>query len=257
MKKKYSNIYNEIQNIPNNFCYLYLGHYIDRKNVDLLIKAFYEVFKNKNKKPALILKTTMSGSSYMDREEIIKKIKRIKATVNSKDLPEIYLLHGDLTDPEINQLYNHPKVKAMVSLSRGEGFGRPLIEFTLSKKPLITTSCSGPLDFLNSNMSVLINTTNVEIPQHLTNQWLIEGSKWSEPDQSQVGFYLKDVFENYKKYIDGGKRQGYRSKTEFNTTKMKELIKNTFDKYIPEFPKQVPLLIPNLMDNTLPNIIKK
>jgi hypothetical protein len=75
-------------NIKEKFAYLFVGHWMqgdmgeDRKNVGLLIKAFYETFKNKTNKPALILKTSQTGSSYMDREEILKKIKQIKKTVN-------------------------------------------------------------------------------------------------------------------------------------------------------------------------------
>jgi hypothetical protein len=92
----------------------------------------------------------------MDREEILKRIKMIKKTVNSKDLPNVYLLHGEFTDSEMNELYNHPKVKAMVSLTKGEGFGRPLLEFSLTKKPIITTNWSGHTDFLKSEFTVML-----------------------------------------------------------------------------------------------------
>ena len=82
----------------------------------------------------------MVGPSYMDRDEILKRIHAVKATINSNNLPNIYLLHGEFTDVEMNEIYNHPKVKAMVCLSKGEGFGRPLLEFTQSKKPIIATN---------------------------------------------------------------------------------------------------------------------
>jgi hypothetical protein len=148
--------------IKEKFAYLFVGHWMagdmgeDRKNVSLLIKAFYETFKNKTNKPALILKTSQVGSSYVDREEILKKIKQIKKTVNSNNLPNIYLLHGDFTDEEMNEIYNHSRVKAMISLTKGEGFGRPLLEFTLTKKPLITSGWSGQMDFLNPEFTNLI-----------------------------------------------------------------------------------------------------
>ena len=79
----------DLNTIPEEFCYLFVGHWLqgdlgeDRKNVGYLIKAFLEVFKNKQKKPALILKTSMVGPSYMDRDEILKRIHAIKATINS------------------------------------------------------------------------------------------------------------------------------------------------------------------------------
>ena len=140
--------------IKEKFAYLFVGHWMqgdlgeDRKNVGLLIKAFYELFKNKKQRPALILKTSQMGSSYMDRDELLKKINFIKNTVNSVDLPNIYLLHGEFSDSEMNELYNHSKVKAMVNLTKGEGFGRPLLEFSLTKKPIIATAWSGHIDFL-------------------------------------------------------------------------------------------------------------
>jgi hypothetical protein len=65
-------------------------------------------------------------------------------------------LHGELSDKEINYLYNHKKVKALVSLTKGEGFGRPLLEFSLVKKPIITTNWSGHTDFLDPKFTTLI-----------------------------------------------------------------------------------------------------
>ena len=57
---------------------------------------------------------------------MLNKIKDVKSSVRG-DLPKIYLLHGELTDNQMNQLYNHPKVNH-VSFTHGEGFGRPLLE---------------------------------------------------------------------------------------------------------------------------------
>jgi hypothetical protein len=259
---KKNELYHTINDIPENFLFIFVGHWIngdlgeDRKNVGLLIKAFYETFKNKSKKPALILKTSHAGSSYVDREEIIKKIKQIKKTVNSKDLPNIYLLHGEFTDKEMNQLYNHPKVKAMISLTKGEGYGRPLLEFTLSKKPLITTGWSGHIDFLNSEFTNLISGQLTPVHPSAANQWLLKEAMWFTPDNGQIGFYLKDVFENYKNYTDKAKRQAYRSKTMFSFEKMKEVIDSYLTQYVPEFPKQVHLALPSLKHIKLPKLSK-
>jgi glycosyltransferase involved in cell wall biosynthesis len=247
-----------LDSIKEKFAYLFVGHWMqgdigeDRKNVGLLVKAFYETFKNKTNSPALILKVSQVGSSYMDREEILKKIKKIKQTVNSKNLPNIYLLHGDFTDEEMNELYNHPKVKAMISLTKGEGYGRPLLEFTLSKKPLITTAWSGQMDFLNPEFTNLIGGRLEKVHPSTQNQFLIPESMWFSPEHSHIGFYLKDVFENYKNYIDKAKRQSFKSKNEFSWDKMKEKIDELLNKYIPEFPKEVKLSLPNINKIELP-----
>ncbi len=249
-----------LDSIKEDFAYLFVGHWMqgelgeDRKNVGLLIKAFYETFKNKSKKPALILKTSQVGSSYVDREEILKKIKQIKNSVNSKNLPNIYLLHGEFTDNEMNELYNHSKVKAMVSLTKGEGFGRPLLEFTLSKKPLLTTGFSGHLDFLNSEFVSLIQGHLSNVHSSATNQWLIPDSQWFSPDHGQIGFFLKDIFENYKNYTEKAKRQAYYSKTNFNWGKMKEKLDEVLVKNIPLIPLEVKLKFPKLKKIELPKL---
>ena len=242
----------DLSYIKEDFAYLFLGHWIngdigeDRKNVGLLIKAFYETFKNKSKKPALILKTSQVGSSYVDREEILKKIKVIKKTVNSTNLPNVYLLHGEFTDEEINELYNNSKVKAMISLTKGEGFGRPLLEFTLTKKPLITTAWSGHIDFLNPEFTNLIGGQLTNVHQSAANQWLLPESQWFSADHGQIGHFLKDVFENYKNYTDKAKRQSFKSKTEFSWDKMKEKLEVILNNNMPLIPLEINLKFPKL-----------
>jgi glycosyltransferase involved in cell wall biosynthesis len=248
--------------IKEDFAYLFVGHWIngdlgeDRKNVGLLIKAFYETFKNKSKKPALILKTALAGSSYVDREEILKRIKMIKKTVNSKDLPNIYLLLGDFSDKEMNELYNHSKVKAMVNLTKGEGYGRPLLEFSLVKKPILTTGWSGHTDFLDKEFVTLLGGQLTNVHPSAANEFLLKDSQWFSPDHSQVGHYLKDIFENYKNYTEGAKRQAYRSKQKFNWDEMKNDIDRLFNGYIPEFPKETELKLPQLKKVELPKLNK-
>jgi hypothetical protein len=137
--------------------FLYVGHWLrgaigeDRKNTGLMLKTFLETFKGQKNPPALIMKTMTGPASIMDREEVLRKINEVRKGVGGK-LPNVYLVHGDIDDADVNNLYNHPKVKAMINLTKGEGFGRPLLEFTQSKKPVIASNWSGHLDFLNLNL---------------------------------------------------------------------------------------------------------
>lgn len=247
-----------LDEIQESFAYLFVGHWMqgdlgeDRKNVGLMIKAFLEVFKNKSKKPALILKTSGAGSSYLDRETILTKIQQIKDSVECISLPNIYLLHGEFTDEEMNYLYNHPTVKAMVNLTKGEGFGRPLLEFSLAKKPIIVSNWSGHMDFLNPEFVVAINGELKNVHPSAANQFLVQDSQWFSPNHTEIGTSFKDVFENYKKYTDGAKRQTYRSKTMFNFDEMKKLIGIYLDQYVPEFPKQVQIKLPTMNKISLP-----
>jgi hypothetical protein len=144
----------------------------------------------------------------------------------------------------------------MVSLTKGEGFGRPLLEFTLSKKPLITSGWSGQMDFLNPEFTCLIGGGLTNVHPSAANQWLIPESQWFSPDHGQIGYYLKDVFENYKNYIDKAKRQAFKSKTEFNWDKMVEKLDNILTNTLPEFPKEIKLALPQLKKIELPKLIK-
>jgi glycosyltransferase involved in cell wall biosynthesis len=156
----------------------------------------------------------------------------------------------------MNEIYNHSKVKAMVSLTKGEGFGRPLLEFTLSKKPLITTGWSGQMDFLNPEFTSLIAGQLTNVHQSAANQWLLPESQWFSPDHGQIGFYLKDVFENYKNYTDKAKRQSFYSKTNFSWDKMKEKLEDILTQNVPEFPAEVKLKIPSMKKIELPKLEK-
>ena len=241
-----------LDGVKENFAYLFVGHWMqgqigeDRKNVGLLVKAFFETFKNKSNPPALILKTCIVGSSYMDRNELIKRIKTIKDTCKAKTLPNVYLLHGEFTNQEMNQIYNHPKVKAMVCLTKGEGFGRPLLEFSLVNKPIITTNWSGHIDFLNPEYTTLLPGQMTKVHPSAANNMLLKDSDWFSVDVGQVGTYLKHMFENYKDYKEKAKRQGYQNRTNFSFDKMKEKINEILSKKVPNIPKQVSLTLPKL-----------
>jgi hypothetical protein len=252
----------DLSNIKEEFAYLFVGHWMqgqlgeDRKNVGLLIKAFFETFKNKSKKPALILKTSTVGSSYMDRDELIRRIKLIKDTVKSTNLPNVYLLHGEFTDAEMNEIYNHSKVKAMVNLTKGEGFGRPLLEFSLVNKPIITTNWSGHIDYLNPEFVTLLQGTMTKVHPSAANNMLLAEAEWFNVDHGHVGHYLKDVFENYKGYAENAKRQGFQSRTKFSFDAMKEKLDVLLTAKIPDFPKQVQLQLPKLNKIELPKLKK-
>jgi len=245
-------IVDEMKSIEESFNFLYVGHWLqgklgeDRKDTGMLVKVFLETFKNQKNKPGLILKTSGASFSVLDREEMIKKIKNIKESV-SGDLPNVYLLHGDLSDNEINDLYNHPKVKAHVNITHGEGFGRPLLEASISGKPVIASSWSGHLDFLNSKQSVLVSGQMVDVPKSsFPENMRVDGAQWFTANYQQVSSYMKDVFKNYKKYSNNSLKLGKVNQSLFSLKKMTSELDKILDNYLPEFPKEVGLKLPKL-----------
>jgi glycosyltransferase involved in cell wall biosynthesis len=146
----------------------------------------------------------------------------------------------------MNEIYNHPKVKAMVSFTKGEGFGRPLLEFGLTGKPIIASGWSGHIDFLHSEYNVLLSGVLENVHPSAANNWLIKESQWFQVNQKQGISALKQVYKNYKQYLKRSKKQRHYVKTNFSWDKMKDLVGNILDKNIPELPTQIKLDLPKL-----------
>ena len=250
----------EMSQIEEEFSFLYVGHWLqgrlghDRKDTGMLVKVFCETFKNMKNKPALIMKTSSAGFSVLDRENMLNKIKEIKDTIKGK-LPNIYLLHGDFMDEEINELYNHPKVKAHITFTHGEGFGRPLLESTLSEKPVIAPNWSGHVDFLDQRKSIVLDggLTNVEKGSFPDN-FFVEGSQWFTVNYQKASQTLRTVYRSYKKYTGGAKKLAIQNKSKFSLDAMTKELGVLLDKYIPEFPEEVKLQLPKLKKVDTPKI---
>ena len=242
----------DLSEINEQFCYLSVGHWMqgdfgeDRKNIGYTVKSFLEAFKNKSNPPALILKTMQVGSSILDRERILEKLDSIRKTVKGK-LPNVYVLHGEVSDEQMNSLYNNPKVKVMVSHTKGEGFGRPLLEFSLVGKPIIASGWSGHLDFLSKDTCVLVGGELRNVHKSAVQKdMILEDSKWFYPNDQEVAKAYRETFKHYKKYVPLAKQQKNFSKKEYSFEKMNEHLHAILGKYLPEFPKQVQLSLPKL-----------
>lgn len=247
----------ELENITEDWAFLFVGHWLqgdlgqDRKDVGMLIKMFFETFKNKKKRPALIIKTSGASNSIFDKSRLLSKIDTIRKTCGAVDLPNVYLLHGELNRTELNCLYNHPKVKAHVTFTKGEGFGRPILEASVSSKPIIAPRNSGYLDFLEHAVWLPGRLT----PIHPSAQWkgvLNAGTNWFTVDYNAAGLIMKDVYEDYAKYSDLGKRQAYRSNKEFTLDQMATKLLQILDDASAKLPKPVELKLPKLKKIELP-----
>jgi glycosyltransferase involved in cell wall biosynthesis len=247
-------IVSSIDEIPEDFCFLFVGHWLsgqlhhDRKDVGGMLQTFLHTFKDQapRNQPALIIKTSSATFSVIDREDMIRRINGIKAMMGSNKLPNIYLLHGDLTPSEMNGLYNHPKVKSMVSFTHGEGFGRPLLEFSVTGKPVVATNWSGHIDFLDKYGFGLPGELK---PVHDSATWkdvIIPESKWFYVNHGYASGVLKDVVKNYKVYLETSRKQTQYVKSNFTLEKMDEVFKDMVNRNVPEFPKQQELVLPKL-----------
>jgi len=238
-KIKKSDISTRLTKIPESFCFLSVGHWLqgdlgaDRKDIGAQLKLFYEVFSvpnttNSPKQPAFVIKTSSAGYSIISHNAIESKIQSIRALVQKaypdRILPNVYLLHGDLTDAEMNDLYNSPKIKAMVSFTKGEGFGRPLLEFSATGKPVICSNWSGPVDFLHPEYATMLPGMLTPVHASAVNEWIIADSKWFTVNYEVAAKVMIDCMNNYKDHKSRSKAQKAHVIDNFTLEKMQKQL---------------------------------
>jgi glycosyltransferase involved in cell wall biosynthesis len=246
-------IQTKLNNITEDFCYLFVGHWLkgdfgeDRKDISGLIMTFIEAFGDTENPPALILKTSGGSFSITDRSRTIEKINLIKKMTKKTKLPNIYLLYGDLTDKEMNSLYNHDKVKAFVSFTKGEGYGRPIAEFISTGKPVLVSGWSGHVDFVNPAFhSYLDGELNQVHPSAVWEGVINSGSSWFRVNYQAAGATMREVYKKYKNYLSNSKKSVNEIETKWSFDSMTKKFDDYLTDYLPKFAQKIQLNLPKL-----------
>ena len=235
--------------ISVDFAYLFVGHWLkgdlgqDRKDVGMMIKCFVEAFKEDENKPALVLKTSSATFSVKQREELRKKIESVVGDIENP--PSIYLLFGELTNNEMNDLYNHPKIKSMISITKGEGFGRPLLEFSMTGKPIIASNWSGHKDFLPMDKAVMIGGKLTEVHETAQDKFIIKGSKWFTANYNEFIEVMKIVKRDYEDFKSRSETLRIENSEKFTLNKMKEKLQTILTSFSNK-PEEHKLILPKL-----------
>ena len=252
-----------MKNVHESFAFLFVGQWTagniraDRKAIGWLIKTFSETFADMDNPPALILKTSGAQLCVMDKYDCINKINdvtgMVKQTKPNAKLPNVYLLHGELSDVEMNALYNHEKIKAHVSFTHGEGFGHPLLLATLSGKPVITPRWSGHLDFLNPSYAEFFNGKLEPIPGEAVNDWFVKEAQWFDVNYEEAGRLMKKIYSNYdEKLLAKYEQLRAENMEKFSLQAMDKSFHALLDKYVPKFAVEEPIRLPKLKRINLP-----
>lgn len=241
-----------LDSVDTDFNFLYVGHWLqgdlghDRKDIGMLIKTFCTIFKSlpKNQQPGLILKTSHAGFSVGEREDTAKRILDLTNEFGDK-CPPVHLVWGDLSESELNSLYNDKKVKAMVMFTKGEGYGRPLAEFATTGKPIMVSNWSGYKDFLPEKNTVYLEGELKNVHETATNKFLLKESKWFYVDYSKAASKMFDVYKNYKKYLKESEGLKTNINNNFSLSKMSIKLGEILDKYV-KIAKKVELKLPTI-----------
>jgi len=218
--------------LTTDFNFLVVAQAGPRKNFANTVKWFVEEFKNDN--VGLICKTHLGGASQIDREAITNNLKQILAPYSDRKC-KVYLLHGDMSEGELTALYTHPKVKALVSLSHGEGFGLPIFEAAGYGLPVITTEWSGHTDFMyceNKEGKVKPHFARVDFtlqpvqPEAVWNGVIEKDTMWAFPVGNSAKTQMRAVYKDHNRYRGQAKRLATHIEKEFATDKIYDQFVN-------------------------------
>jgi glycosyltransferase involved in cell wall biosynthesis len=188
-------------NPRHDFNFLVVSQFGPRKNFNNTIKWFVEKFHDEE--IGLILKTSMKGSSRIDLEHTEKRLSNVLAAFPNRKC-SVSLLHGDLSEGQMRALYEHGKVKALVNIAHGEGFGLPLFEAARCALPIVTIPWSGQMDFLShdgKNYFASVDHDLAPVGQDAVWKGVIEeNSNWAYAKENSYKMALQMVHEKWEDY---------------------------------------------------------
>jgi len=205
--------------LKTEFNFLTVAQWGPRKNLDKTIKWFIEEF-HQNEDVGLIVKCNLANNSTMDQNSTINKFKSTLATLENPDFKcKVYLIHGNMSDEELTGLYCHPKIKAYLTLTHGEGFGLPLFEAAQNGLPIIAPDWSGHLDFLCMPVTDKKGKTKVKpmfakveyTLQNVQREAVWQGvvqpdSKWAYADKFSYKKRLTEVYKDLGRFKSQAKK---------------------------------------------------
>ena len=228
----------DMPTINTDFNFLLVGQFTgsdpwnDRKNIFLTIKWFCEAFAD-DPDVGLIIKANHGRGTMIDRAITKNTLKSILSEVRSGEFPKIHLIHGNLSSDEMAGIYRRPDVKCLISLTRGEGFGLPIVEAAASGVPIIATNWSGHLDFLNLGKFIPIKYKLIEIPENrVDNRIFLPGMKWADPNEQDFKVKVKKFRNKYQLPKQWAEDLASRIRAEFSLSAVIEKYNNFYDSHI-------------------------
>jgi glycosyltransferase involved in cell wall biosynthesis len=187
----------EVVSVPGNFNFLIISQLTsfesdsDRKNLGNTIKWFCDAFKD-DPEVGLVIKTNLGRATSIDKMNTLSVLKKHIGDVRKGPFPKIHVIHGDMSTKELGSLYRHPSIKCLVNLTRGEGFGLPMLEAAANGLPIIATNWSGHLDILSLGKFIPVDYTLQKIPDsRVDGRIFMKDTRWASPSEEDFKRRIK------------------------------------------------------------------
>ncbi len=234
--------------LDTKFNFLTCAQVGPRKNLMNTIRWFVEEFRDEED-IGLVVKAHHINNSILDRNKVKMMLSQAVHGVPHRKC-RVFLIHGNMTDEEMNSLYKHPNIHAYATITHGEGFGLPIFEAACSGLPVIAPAWSGQVDFLydqvKNKKSGRVKRTPMftkvkykldKVPKEAVWENVIEAdSEWCYADEASYKKALRSTVEAHKS------RKSQATKLQ-KSLKERLSQKNMFEKVVNEvlevYPKDV------------------
>ena len=244
--------------LKDEFNFLIVGTWIPRKNMQNTIRWFVEEFKEQE--VGLVIKTSLAKNSKRDRMIAEKRLNALLAPYGERKC-NVYLLHGDMTEEELHGVYKHSKIKALVNIAHGEGFGLPIFEAAYCGLPVVSINWGGQADFMNmpvkdkkgkvSNkpMFTTVSYDIKPVEPHTVWEGVIQpDSQWAYAREWDYKKALRTTVKNYKSVQSQARKlKKYVNDTFSETNQIKKFITAIGGDAIEKYEEEVDKLLEDLL----------
>lgn len=192
----------DLSEMTTKFNFLLFGQFTgnnpenDRKNIFYTVKWLAETFKD-DPDVGVIIKTNLSRNTTLDRIQAQGLLGQLLMETQKGPGPKFSLLHGDMSDKEVAGLYKSPKIDCLLSLTRGEGFGLPILEAAASGLPVMTTNWSAHTEFLKQGKYMKVDYRIAPVHEtRVDGHIFVKGAQWAEPLEEDAKRKMKKFVES-------------------------------------------------------------
>ncbi|KAJ4826838.1 hypothetical protein Tsubulata_023658 [Turnera subulata] len=185
--------------LEREFVFLSVFKWEFRKGWDVLLKAYLTEFSGADA-VALYLLTNPYHSDRDFGNKIVDYVENSGMQKPDNGWPPIYVIDTHIAHIDLPRMYK--AANAFILPSRGEGWGRPIVEAMSMSLPVITTNWSGPVEYLTEEngypLPIDRMTGVTEGP--------FKGHFWAEPSVEKLRALMRHVLIDYDEAKARGRR---------------------------------------------------